>query len=756
MQKACQDAALRDFGIEVTSFGVTRLGYPAQNLQSVFARMRAERERIARGYRSEGKAAAQKIRAEADRERSTALANAEAEAQRLKGEGEAEAARVYADAYRGHEDFYRFLRTLESYEKVLQGQHDAGAARRFALPRAADLEARRRPQRPNEGTRAVTRPRRHAMAAARRRRAAAAARVAGGGRLQRASRTRAAWRSCSVASSDATCCRASTGIRPGRSVAWWSRRRRPTSRCRSAIGCSSSRASTPISDLWLTGDTNVVTGAARHPVQRASSLTELQIAHEAPRELLRRAGERVLSRVSGLGRRRRDPTTTQAPRADRVRAPGRAGDPRRSTASASRCQAVSVQELAPPLQGEVRSAFQEVQNANADRERAVFEARAYKAQVVAEAQGEAQRRVAEATGDRHRRIEIASGEAERFAALAREHDRAPGVTEERLYLETLERVLPRLQNYVVEPGPGGKVNVRVMPMRARRAALLVAIVDARERRRGGASRCASSRRSSRSGWWSARSAAIASGRRCSCRPARARTPSSRSRATSQRSPRAVSLVEVGGGTRRLGARAARGRCRRAPQRLDRSLELPGLDPLPAVGGCARRRRAGDAARAALDPHVWLDPIRVRDALVPALAGDARGADPDRPRETTRQSRDAFVRGSARSTPRSAARSRDAGRRFVAFHGAWRYFAAALRTRRGRRRSRRRRARSRRRASSARWRRRAREARVPAILVEPQLRPRVAQMLAAELGVDDRAPSIRTATRPIPSAPATPG
>jgi len=120
VQKACQEAAARDFGIDVVSFGVTRLGYPAQNLQSVFARMRAERERLARGHRSEGKAAAQKIRAEADRERSTALANAEAEAQRLKGEGEAEAARVYAEAYRGHEEFYRFLRTLESYEKVLQ------------------------------------------------------------------------------------------------------------------------------------------------------------------------------------------------------------------------------------------------------------------------------------------------------------------------------------------------------------------------------------------------------------------------------------------------------------------------------------------------------------------------------------------------------------------------------------------------------------------------------------------------------------
>ena len=81
--------------------------------------MRAERSRIARGYRSEGKAEAEKIRAEADRERSDIVAAAEAEAARLRGEGEAEAARIYGDAYADHESFYRFLRTLESYERVL-------------------------------------------------------------------------------------------------------------------------------------------------------------------------------------------------------------------------------------------------------------------------------------------------------------------------------------------------------------------------------------------------------------------------------------------------------------------------------------------------------------------------------------------------------------------------------------------------------------------------------------------------------------
>jgi membrane protease subunit HflC len=116
---ATNEVARADFGVEVTSLGVSRLSFPPQNLQSVFARMRSERERIARGLRSEGAAEGQKIKAEADRERAETIANAEAEAARLRGEGEAESARVYADAYRGHEDFYGFLRTLQSYEKVL-------------------------------------------------------------------------------------------------------------------------------------------------------------------------------------------------------------------------------------------------------------------------------------------------------------------------------------------------------------------------------------------------------------------------------------------------------------------------------------------------------------------------------------------------------------------------------------------------------------------------------------------------------------
>jgi len=112
------DVAMNEYGIEVLSFGVSRFSFPQQNLSSVFSRMRAERERIASSYRSEGEAEARKILAAADRERREILARAESEAEKLRGRSEAEAARIYAEAYATDPDFYAFLRTLETYEKV--------------------------------------------------------------------------------------------------------------------------------------------------------------------------------------------------------------------------------------------------------------------------------------------------------------------------------------------------------------------------------------------------------------------------------------------------------------------------------------------------------------------------------------------------------------------------------------------------------------------------------------------------------------
>lgn len=215
----------------------------------------------------------------------------------------------------------------------------------------------------------------------------------------------------------------------------------------------------PISDLWLTGDTNVVTG--KLTVQyRIKSLADFLLSYESPRELLRRAGERAVTRrLLGVD----VDTVLTSGRADMLRAVRQEVQERLDDDHAGiELQSVTVEEIAPPRQGGVRAAFQDVQNAKADRERSLNDASAYRAQVIAEARGEADRQRSEAQAARHRRIELARGESERFTGLAREHERAPAVTEERLYLETLERILPRMETYVVEPGPDGKVNLRVV------------------------------------------------------------------------------------------------------------------------------------------------------------------------------------------------------------------------------------------------------------------------------------------------------
>lgn len=114
--------AAKDYGIEITALGVSRFNFPDQNLSSVFARMRAERERIAKAYRSEGEAEAQKIISKARRESAEIVAVAEAEAEITRGNAEAEAARIYAKAYEGHEDFFEFLRTLDVYDKIIDAE----------------------------------------------------------------------------------------------------------------------------------------------------------------------------------------------------------------------------------------------------------------------------------------------------------------------------------------------------------------------------------------------------------------------------------------------------------------------------------------------------------------------------------------------------------------------------------------------------------------------------------------------------------
>jgi len=113
-------------------------------------------------------------------------------------------------------------------------------------------------------------------------------------------------------------------------------------------------------------------------------------------------------------------------------------------------EAVELQEVQPP--GPVREAFDDVLAASQDRNRAVNEAEGYANEVIPRARGEASERVAAAQGYRDAKIADATGEASRFLALAVEYQRAPAVTRRRLYLETLEVVLPEAEKVILEPG----------------------------------------------------------------------------------------------------------------------------------------------------------------------------------------------------------------------------------------------------------------------------------------------------------------
>jgi membrane protease subunit HflC len=108
-----------EFGINVVDVRIKRADLPTEVQESVFQRMRAERARVAQRYRSQGEEEAKKIRADTDKRERILLAQAYAEAQKLRGEGDAESTRVYADAYGRDPDFYAFVRSLETYERVI-------------------------------------------------------------------------------------------------------------------------------------------------------------------------------------------------------------------------------------------------------------------------------------------------------------------------------------------------------------------------------------------------------------------------------------------------------------------------------------------------------------------------------------------------------------------------------------------------------------------------------------------------------------
>lgn len=107
--------ALKEFGIKVVDVRLKRVDFPASISESIYNRMRSEREREAREHRSQGTEIAETIKANAEREQRVLLAEAYRKAETLRGEGDALAASISARAFGKDAEFYKFYRSLQAY-----------------------------------------------------------------------------------------------------------------------------------------------------------------------------------------------------------------------------------------------------------------------------------------------------------------------------------------------------------------------------------------------------------------------------------------------------------------------------------------------------------------------------------------------------------------------------------------------------------------------------------------------------------------
>ncbi len=113
-----------ELGIKIVDIRIKRIDLPKEVSSSVFRRMDAERERVAREFRSQGAEAAERIRADADKQHSVILSEAYRESETLRGEGDAKAAEIYAAGYDKDPEFFALYRSLSSYKKAFKDKND--------------------------------------------------------------------------------------------------------------------------------------------------------------------------------------------------------------------------------------------------------------------------------------------------------------------------------------------------------------------------------------------------------------------------------------------------------------------------------------------------------------------------------------------------------------------------------------------------------------------------------------------------------
>jgi membrane protease subunit HflC len=126
MQNALKDigASAKALGIKIVDVRIKQINLPPEVSNSIYQRMRAERDAVAKLHRSQGRKEAEAIKAHADREVVVKIAEAERQARTLRGEGDAEATRIYAQAYKQNPQLFEFLRSMDAYKKSMSSGKD--------------------------------------------------------------------------------------------------------------------------------------------------------------------------------------------------------------------------------------------------------------------------------------------------------------------------------------------------------------------------------------------------------------------------------------------------------------------------------------------------------------------------------------------------------------------------------------------------------------------------------------------------------
>lgn len=196
-----------------------------------------------------------------------------------------------------------------------------------------------------------------------------------------------------------------------------------------------------------TSDNNIVrlTFVVQYKVKDAF---EARYRVEEPRSVLRDASQAAMREV--VGRNTIDGVLSEGRGAVRLDAQQVLQDTLDAYEAGLDIQDVQLQEVQPPP--EVRAAFDDVIAASQDAQRLVNEAQGYRNELLPGARGEAAEVVSAAEGYREAKIAEATGAAERFKAVTAEYQKAPEVTKKRLYLETMETVLPNVEKIIIEQG----------------------------------------------------------------------------------------------------------------------------------------------------------------------------------------------------------------------------------------------------------------------------------------------------------------